>query len=463
MIKKNLAAAVLLFCYFSAHAEVAVDGVIDKQQNWIPKNSPYIISGEVTIERTGFVTIYPGTTVRFKEGAKIMVKGALYSKGSPQNPVRFIPDDGTSFYEGIMFQSPYRNTIEYSIMIRGGIISEGTNVIINNNYILNSTGIQLRHLSVTQIRENYFFNNTYGIHADGKNMQMSVTNNTFNRNRFALYISNMPGAKAVFRNNNFRQNQANIANYSSADIDCKENYWGSADERAIARLIFDRKNNNKVGRVVFMPFAKQPFKLFEPPPGFMALVKQYLALKRPDEDPERVAFGASFMVKMPFTPERVVSETNLNLGGVASFTANITGAFLWGVEAGQFFSLTEKKENYDYSLSTAYILANLYYYLGWQKNIWLVPYLKMGNGVALITEEYSSEMPIFEGTYSKKHLEVNYAFTAGVGLEMFLTRNISLKLDVTYAIITARHGAINSGCASFGTMFYFDSPLFLNR
>ncbi len=453
----------MLLLSLSAYAETAVDKVIDRQQNWIPKNSPYIISGEVVIEKTGFITLHPGTTVRFKEGAQITVKGVLYSKGSPQNPVRFIPDDGTSFYEGIKFQSPYRNTIEHSIMIRGGIISEGTNVTITNNYILNSTGIQLQHLSVTLVKDNYFFNNTYGIHADGRNMQMSVTNNTFNKNRFALYINNIPGARAVFKNNNFVQNQVNLTNYSPSDVDCKENYWGTADEKMAARLIFDRKNNNKVGRAVFMPLAKQPFKLFQPPAGFMALVKQYLTLKRPDEDPERVAFGGSFTAQMPFTPERVVSETNLSLGGAAEFTANITGVFLWGIEAKQFFSLTEKKEDYDYSLSTSLITANLYFYPGWQKNVWLVPYVKMGNGIALITEDYSSEQPLFNGTYSKKHLEVNYAFTAGVGLEVFPLRNISLKLDVTYAVVTAKHGGINSGCASFGTMLYFDSPLFLNK
>lgn len=464
MIKRSLTAALLVvFSFAGASAETIVQGSIEKTQNWNPKNSPYVISGTVTVEKKGFLTLYPGTTVRFKEGARLLVKGVLYSKGMPQNPVRFIPDDGTSFYEGIRFESPYKNTIEWSIMIRGGIISEGSNVSITNNYMLNSTGIQVLHLGNVLIKDNYFFNNTYGVYVDGKNVQYAVMNNTFNKNRFAVYVKDMPGGKAMIRNNNFFQNQVNLTNYSPSDIDCKENYWGAQESNQVERLIFDRKNNNKVGKAVYEPFAKAQFKLFEPPVGFMALVKQYLTLKRPDEDPERIAIGGSFIGMFPFTPESTANETQLNLGGSAEFTANITGAFLWGMEARQFFSLTEQKENYDYSLSMTTLLANLYYYIGWQKNVWLVPYVKLGQGLCLIAEEYRNDAPVYDGSYTKKLMETNYALTAGAGLEFFPSRNISLKLEGLYMIVTARQGAFNTASASLGVMFYFDSPLFINK
>ena len=100
MIKRSLAAALFLVISIAgAYAETIVEGIVEKTENWNPKNSPYVISGTVTVEKKGFLTLYPGTTVRFKEGAQLLVKGVLYSKGTPQNPVRFIPDDGTSFYE----------------------------------------------------------------------------------------------------------------------------------------------------------------------------------------------------------------------------------------------------------------------------------------------------------------------------------------------------------------------------
>ena len=464
MIKRFFTAAlVLLGLWGSAYTETIVQPFIEKQQNWIPKNSPYVISGNVVIEKKGFVTIHPGTTVRFKEGAQITVKGALYSKGTAQNPVRFIPDDGTSFYEGIKFESPYKNTIEFSIMIRGGIISEGSSVVINNNYILNSTGIQVLHLANVLVKDNYFFNNTYGVYVDGKNTQFAVTNNTFNKNRFAVYVKDMPGGRAMIRNNNFFQNQVNLTNYSPSDIDCKENYWGTQDANQAARLIFDRKNNNKVGKAVFEPLAKAQFRLFEPPAGYMVLVKQYLTLKRPDEDPERIAIGGSFFGLFPFTPERVINESTVSLGGSVEFTANITGAFLWGMEVRQFFSLAEEKQGYDYNMSMTSLLANLYYYIGWQKNVWLVPYVKLGQGLTMISEEYRNDLPVYDGSYTKKLIETNYTLNAGAGLEIFPARNFSLKLEGLYSIITLKNGAVNSGSASLGVMFYFDSPLFINK
>ncbi|HDT14901.1 MAG TPA: hypothetical protein ENN55_01695, partial [Firmicutes bacterium] len=110
-------------------AETKVSSEINTVETWTRDGGPYLIEGEVVIGPKGFVTIEAGTVINFKEDAQITVKGAFYSKGVPANPVRMLPHNGSSFYRGIRIEGKYRNIIEFTIFIRGGVIVEGGNLI----------------------------------------------------------------------------------------------------------------------------------------------------------------------------------------------------------------------------------------------------------------------------------------------------------------------------------------------
>jgi parallel beta-helix repeat protein len=450
--------------YAGIFAETNVPAAIDKNENWIPKLSPYIIDGTVIVGEKCFLTIFPGTEIKFKEGAKLVVKGALYAKGDRLNPVRILPFDGESFYEGIVLQSRYKNTMEYCIMIRGSVISEGTPFTMNNCYILNSTGILLKVYADAALTDNYFYNNTYGVYVEGKNAKFSITGNTFNRNRFAIYLKEMMKDGAVISGNNFFENKVSLTNYTPDAVHAKDNYWGAAEDEGISRLIFDRKNNPKVGDVIYRPFAKGKIKVAEPPDSFMSLVKIYLNLKRPDEEVMKVSFAAGADFLYMLAPAWAAKEFDIGKGMRAEFGFSINGPFKGSVGAEVLYG-SGSRNGYDFNFSLTQFLAAGYYYLGYKPNLYFVPYLKAGMGVGLISGDWKSETPVPEwnNEKSKKYNELNYAIFAGVGAEYFVTKFFSLKADIQYNCTTGKTGAIMFPMAGVTACFYFDTPMYIDR
>jgi len=432
--------------------------LIDKKEFWTAQNSPYVISEEIVIGSKGFLNIQPGTTVKFTDKGKITVKGALYAKGLPENPVRFIPYDGAAFYEGILFEGKYKNIVEFCVIIRAAIKAEGGNLLFNNNYMVNSTGVMLSHFAKAVIKDNYFLNNTYGIHAEGKEMAFTVTGNTFLKNKYALYFQELVNAKLSVEKNNFEDNTVDITNYTPVNVEAKDNYWGTADENRIIRGIFDKRNNPKLGDVNHRPFSSAAYASYKITPQIQQLVKYLLSVKKPSDEAPKLGIGPGITGFMPFMPESVSKENSFGLGLNAEFLLNLNGWFMVGVEAKSFGMKNKDKTLYDYELALSEMMVNTYSYIGWKKNAYFVPFVKLGNGVVLISRQYR----FADGTTIKKP-EVNYAATAGVGAEWFLVKFFSLKAGADYNIALSGTGAINSAAFYGVSSIYFDVPLFLSE
>lgn len=459
-MKKILAAIIilLLFCAAATAQETRVQNIIDKNENWVPKNSPYIIDGEITVTHTGFVTIYPGTTVKFTKGSKLVVYGAFYAKGDPKNPVRFLPDDNTSFYEGIVFKSKYRNRIDFSMMIRGAIVTEGTTLDITNSYILNSTGILVQHFSRVLVKDCYFYNNTYGIYTEGQQAAVNVTGNTFDRNRFAYYVK-QSGAEAV-NNNNFVNNTVAVTNYSPRQLNFSGNWWGDYQEKNIEKYIYDRRNNAKAGEVVYKPFAAKELALVKPSAAFAQVAKYYLTLKRPDEEIPRFSFGGGMAAVMPFTPDFLKEMSTYGLGMSGSFTITLDGPFFLGVEARMLSIQNIDKSIFDYTFNQTSMYVNGIAYMGLKPGVFFLPYAKLGSGVALLSQQYK----YVDSTPTKKINEISYTGQAGLGVEWFFLQFASLRAEALYSFTTCRDGKnIHAGTLNATANIYFDMPVYSVR
>jgi opacity protein-like surface antigen len=438
-------------------ADTDAPSVIKGKEAWIPAKSPYIVDGTVTIEKTGLLTIYPGTVVKFKKDSKIFVKGALYSKGDPKNPVRMLPFDITSFYDGLVFESRYKSTVEFTILIRGAITSKGSNVNITNNYILNSTGIELFHFANVFIKDNYFYNDTYGIYVEGKEIKYSALQNTFNNCRFAIYVKDTPKNEGIVTKNNFFKNVVDLTDYSPADIDCRDNYWGFDTEKTIQEFIYDKKDNQKAGSAVFEPFAKTPYPLWEPTDAFISLVKIYLNLRRPDEETAKVSFGGGVIGLMPLAPKYLATETKFGFGAKAEFSMNLTNVLLIGVSL-EGLELSDKKgDSYDYSMGVSNLYLNATGYLGYKKDFFIMPYARLGAGAALISEQYR-----YTTGDTTKHNNICFAAAAGAGLEWFPLKFFSLKFEADFNAALYNKGAILYPVAGITGNLYFDTPFYVN-
>ena len=453
----------LVFCLFaaliimpvSAPAETSVPSVIETAVNWTQKESPYIVDGTVTIAKKGFVTINPGTVVRFKKDAMIHVKGALYSKGSPENPVRLIPDDGESFYEGIKFETSYKNLVEYTLLIRGALITEGSEVTITNNYILNATGVLLFHFSKTLIKDNYFYGNTYGIYAEGEKVFYSASGNTFDRNRFAVYIKK--SEKEAVNNNNFFNNTVNVTNYSRRQIDCRNNFWGDQREPAVKAGIYDKSNNSKVGAVIYTPFSAVKFKLHQPSQGFISLAKHYVNLKRPDEEITNFGVGAGMMFVMPFSPDIIKNLADYSLGVSAEFTIRLNNSFQLGLLGNAWSVSGEDEEGTQIKFDMASMLMNAYWYMGYAPNVYFVPFARLGCGAAILSTQYKMEND------TKKSNELSFTSSAGLGVEWFALKFFSIKAEASYFYTMSEAGAVSGLGASAAGFVYFNIPFMLNN
>jgi len=73
--------------YLSADTEVS--GIINTSTTWTAANSPYIVTGSIMVNQGVELTVEPGVTAKFYEGAALQVAGTLSARGTEAEPVKF--------------------------------------------------------------------------------------------------------------------------------------------------------------------------------------------------------------------------------------------------------------------------------------------------------------------------------------------------------------------------------------
>ncbi|MEW6557182.1 MAG: carboxypeptidase regulatory-like domain-containing protein [Elusimicrobiota bacterium] len=144
---------VLIFLFFSANAYCTdVSGSVSG--NWTVAGSPYIVTGDITVENGTTLTIDPGVVVKFNTGTGMTIYGLLQAIGTADNPIYFTSVNDNSVggvtgtgnpvvgsWKDIYFDS-YNNDLsscrlEYCIIKYGGGGSAG-NIHICANYYNNA-------------------------------------------------------------------------------------------------------------------------------------------------------------------------------------------------------------------------------------------------------------------------------------------------------------------------------------
>ena len=110
--------------------------------------------------------------------------------------------------------------------------------------------------SSATIEGNLIYQNQVGIYVGSG--QAVIQNNTIANNNMGIQI---PSVSSTIIYNNLVNNQLSISlidtgtnTLQSSDINATYNYWGTTDQQAINRTIFDSKNNFNLGTVNFVPF-----------------------------------------------------------------------------------------------------------------------------------------------------------------------------------------------------------------
>ncbi len=128
-----------LFLVANVRASTPVSGIISQDTTWAQANSPYLLTGTVTVNPGVTLTVEPGTTVDIAQYS-IGVGGILKAVGTSDNP--------------IIFQTSYQY-----MSIRIQFLTASTACIVSNT-MFNSVSLSVSNSS-PKINNNYFTNNQY--------------------------------------------------------------------------------------------------------------------------------------------------------------------------------------------------------------------------------------------------------------------------------------------------------------
>jgi hypothetical protein len=181
-------------------ADTYVSGVITTAATWTKANGPYIVTGNLGIEKNATLTIESGVQVLVDGGYYIGIKGKIIANGSENEPIVFTTKNNEYGWQGIQFitdvdggntwQGSLFNYVEISHAHRGissnnGIGSSEPLITITNSLFdtIGYDGIYLWGLPCV-IENNYFTNINgnpgyhYAINARGPIITKNIIENS---------------------------------------------------------------------------------------------------------------------------------------------------------------------------------------------------------------------------------------------------------------------------------------------
>ena len=217
------------------------------------------ITQPVTVLSGVELTVAPGTTVEFSEGAGMLVKGRLMAKGKNDEKIRFTSDrkKGAGDWNEIQFEYATGSTISNCIIeyATWGLHSHFTNLVVSDSYFTNNSGGMRFRSGPVEIRGSTFENNSIGIRSYIGNAV--VRENTIRKNEVGIFIREKGGG-LVITNNKIYDNSdygIRVGDFNNEDVNARGNWWGGGDPSS---AIFDEKNEPGIGRVLIEPLLAEP-------------------------------------------------------------------------------------------------------------------------------------------------------------------------------------------------------------
>ncbi len=152
-VKKFLPVLLLILLSIICYSQPTnVSGLISTNTNWTVSGSPYILTGDVTVNIGVTLTIDPGVEVSFSNGDDLFVDGTLTALGTASDSIRFIGE--TTNDGGIDLRNGSNATFDYAVFDEmgddiGGRLhalykrGTGTLSVDHSRFVNNRNGIQV--------------------------------------------------------------------------------------------------------------------------------------------------------------------------------------------------------------------------------------------------------------------------------------------------------------------------------
>lgn len=266
-------------------AVIENDLIIDRDTAW---SGDILVNGVVSVKRGATLTIEPGTTVRFRKldrdsngigDGEILIEGRIIARGTAAKKIIF-----TSAAE-------QPRTRDWSYV--NVLATETMNIFEHCVFEYGYSGMQI-HYSNAEVRNSVFRKNSEGLHFNTVNL--IAENNFISGNDVGIKFTRLEGNVLVARNeitnngigilfvhqhinavdfdnlhkvleppdfiwNNIHDNTRynfTMGDRQNIDLPITSNWWGSADREKIADSIFDKLDDEELGRAIFEPFLAMP-------------------------------------------------------------------------------------------------------------------------------------------------------------------------------------------------------------
>jgi len=214
------------------------------------------------VPQNSVLSVAPGTTVRFGEGAGLTVHGKLLSIGTSAKPITFtsVTDKNPGAWNEIIIEQALDSSITHTIIeyATWGIHGHFTNLALDHILAQNNGGgMRFRSGPVT-IKNSVFRENGIGIRSYMGNA--TIENCVITENEVGLFVRERGSGLTLKGNNFFANSDYNIrsGDFNTEDIAAADNWWDAADPTT---TFYDGRQEEGVGKVLFEPFLTEPVKL----------------------------------------------------------------------------------------------------------------------------------------------------------------------------------------------------------
>ena len=246
---------------------VLKDHQLIENETWDPEKT-YIVQGTIEIPQNITLNIPPGTTVKFRRDALLIVRGILKIGTSlDQDPVTrrvHLTSDNVGpapgDWNGILFD----HTHDLESFVRGAVIEYATVALDIKTtsptvaaciFRQNKTAIALDG-SDARVQHNDILDNHIGISTIGRQTRPRIERNNITKNETGIFCENV---QSIIQNNNLNANIFALRLNVKFDLIVTNNWWGHSDPIEIANVIVDADDpvltTKQIGTVHYEPFA----------------------------------------------------------------------------------------------------------------------------------------------------------------------------------------------------------------
>ena len=170
-----------------------VSGGIYANTNWTLANSPYIVTGTLTLFPGDTLTIDPGVVVKFNNAIGFEVRGVLIAMGTVTDSIRFTSSAATPT-PGIWQQVYINNNLGGSAKFQYAVFEYASTALLDA--CCNSSGF-------LTIKHSRFYRNTTALGGYAGTLKMIVDSCYFSFNNYTVTQADKIISNCIFVNNNY--------------------------------------------------------------------------------------------------------------------------------------------------------------------------------------------------------------------------------------------------------------------